>query len=100
MIWNCHTSAIDDIDERLGNLLGMLKLLGLDAAEFSRQNRGRYFMSAIPACLNCRHDVQCREWLGRNSEAAQRPPVFCPNAQVLIWAQAEVTLRWKQPPAN
>ena len=80
-------SKIDEIDFRLGNLLGMLDLLGLDPAEFYAQNHGRYFASAIPACLNCGQDAPCREWLGRQTDRVRRAPSFCPNAQVLAWAK-------------
>lgn len=35
--------------------------------------------SGIVACLSCRHEAACRQWLSRNRHKTVAP-AFCPNA--------------------
>ncbi|HEY7457360.1 MAG TPA: DUF6455 family protein [Xanthobacteraceae bacterium] len=82
-------SVIDDIDCRLGNLLGMLDRLELDPVAFSSGRKGLYLAAAIPGCLSCSNVEQCRKWLDDDAATEQRAPDFCPNVQIFGWARED-----------
>jgi hypothetical protein len=78
---------------RLGShakLLGrMIRVCGVDPAQFTHERQGLAFTTVARTCMACRHTETCRAWLDRaGPENLQEPPVFCPNAASFRRARA------------
>jgi hypothetical protein len=83
-------SILERVDRRLANMRTMLEHYGIDPVAFSMQHDGRYLAAALPACMSCRCDEACRDWLLLiGEERLERVPGFCPNAQLFAWAKQD-----------
>jgi hypothetical protein len=82
-------TVLERVDRRLANMRTMLERYGIDPVAFSMQHDGRYLAAALPACMGCRGDAACREWLDLGEERLERVPGFCPNAQLFAWAKQD-----------
>jgi len=70
---------------RLGGhakLLGrMIRVCGVDPAQFTHDRPALSFISVARACMACGHTENCRIWLDLvEQQDVQEPPSFCPNA--------------------
>lgn len=71
-----------DADYRWRNMCAMLDRLGLDASALAHGRLASDLRLAVTNCQNCSADESCQEWLVRAPEAIDRPPGFCPNAEL------------------
>jgi Family of unknown function (DUF6455) len=71
-----------DADHRWRNMCAMLERLGLDASMLAHGRLASDLRSAVTNCQSCAADQACQEWLVRAPEAIDKPPAFCPNAEL------------------
>ena len=71
-----------DADLRWQNMCAMLDRLGLDASMLAHGRLASDLRSAVISCQHCAADETCQEWLVRAPENIDRPPAFCPNADL------------------
>jgi hypothetical protein len=60
----------------------MLDRLGLDASMLAHGRLATDLRSAVSTCQSCSADQACQEWLVRAPESIDKPPAFCPNAEL------------------
>lgn len=73
---------INDADHRWRNMCEMLDRLGLDSSMLAHGRLATDLRSAVSNCQNCSADQTCQEWLVRAPEDIDKPPAFCPNAEL------------------
>jgi len=68
------------INQRLENMLDMLKRLGIKPMPSNQVAAERVLASAVHVCEACANGEICRDWLLRAAPTLYKAPPFCPNA--------------------
>jgi hypothetical protein len=71
-----------DADYRWRNMCEMLARMGMDASMLAHGRLATDLRSAVSNCQSCKVDQACQEWLVRAPELIDKPPGFCPNAEL------------------
>jgi hypothetical protein len=68
------------INQRLENMLDMMRRLGIKPALSNQAAAERVLASAVRVCEACPNGEICRDWLLRAAPTLYKAPPFCPNA--------------------
>jgi hypothetical protein len=71
-----HAALFDRAAQRLG--------IDLQSSALSGDIRVDEIGDAVLQCSHCPNPLDCRHWLDRNECTASAPPVYCPNAALMI----------------
>jgi hypothetical protein len=85
------------INQRLENMLDMLKRLGIKSMPSSQAAAERVLASAVRVCEACPNGDICRDWVLRAAPTLYKAPPFCLNADrfAQLLAMEMLTLRGK-----
>jgi len=75
-------SNIHDAARRWQNMCEMLDRLGLDPSMLAHGRLASDLRAAVNRCQSCNADQVCLDWLVRAPECVDKPPAFCPNAEL------------------
>lgn len=69
------------INQRLENMLDMMKRLGIKPTPSNQAAAERVLASAVRVCEACPNGEICRDWLLRVAPTLYKAPPFCPNVE-------------------
>jgi hypothetical protein len=76
------TLSVSKFDRHTNKMSLMTERCGVDIDRLARESGGAVMRDAVFACLFCRHERECNDWLDLGSEGElYTPPSFCPNAE-------------------